>query len=62
MRNAYASVSAESGLMRLLVTPERDETGMTAAERPSMPRCVCQAKPEEETVADIREAVPSSGF
>jgi predicted RNase H-like HicB family nuclease len=43
--------------MKLIVTLERDETGMLVAECPAIPGCVSQGKTEEEALANIREAV-----
>ena len=43
--------------MKLIVTLERDETGMIVAECPSIPGCVSQGKTEEEALANIREAI-----
>lgn len=43
--------------MKLLVTLEKDETGMLVAECPSIPGCVSQGKSEEEAIANIREAI-----
>ena len=43
--------------MKLIVTLERDETGMIVAECPSIPGCVSQGKTEEEAIANIREAI-----
>jgi predicted RNase H-like HicB family nuclease len=43
--------------MRLIVTLERDETGMVVAECPAIPGCVSQGKTEEEAVENIREAI-----
>jgi len=43
--------------MRLIVTLERDETGMMVAECPAIPGCVSQGKTEEEALANIREAI-----
>jgi len=43
--------------MKLIVTLERDETGMLIAECPAIPGCVSQGKTEEEAVANIREAI-----
>ena len=43
--------------MRLIVTLERDETGMMVAECPAIPGCVSQGKTEDEAIANIREAV-----
>ncbi len=42
--------------MKLIVTFERDETGMIVADCPSIPGCVSQGETEEEALADIREA------
>lgn len=43
--------------MKLLVTLERDETGMLVAECPSVPGCISQGHTEEEALANIREAL-----
>jgi predicted RNase H-like HicB family nuclease len=43
--------------MKLVVTLERDETGMTVAECPAIPGCISQGKTEEEAIANIREAI-----
>ena len=43
--------------MRLVVTLERDDTGMMVAERPAIPGCVSQGRTEEEAISDIREAI-----
>jgi predicted RNase H-like HicB family nuclease len=43
--------------MKLIVTLERDETGMIVAECPSIPGCVSQGKTEAEALANIREAI-----
>lgn len=43
--------------MRLIITLERDETGMVVAECPSIPGCVSQGKTEDEAVANVREAI-----
>ncbi len=43
--------------MKLLVTLERDETGMIVAECPAIPGCVSQGQTEEESLANIREAI-----
>ena len=43
--------------MKLLVTLERDETGMIVVECPSIPGCVSQGKTEAEAMANIREAI-----
>jgi predicted RNase H-like HicB family nuclease len=43
--------------MKLIVTLERDETGMTVAECPAIPGCISQGKTEEEALANIREAI-----
>jgi predicted RNase H-like HicB family nuclease len=43
--------------MKLLVTLERDETGMLVAECPVIPGCVSQGQTEDEAIANIREAI-----
>ena len=43
--------------MRLLVTLDRDETGVIVVECPSIPGCVSQGKTEEEALSNIREAI-----
>lgn len=43
--------------MKLIVTLERDETGMIVAECPSIPGCVSQGGTEEEAIANVREAI-----
>jgi predicted RNase H-like HicB family nuclease len=43
--------------MRLVVTLERDETGMIVAECPAIPGCVSQGRTEDEAITNIREAI-----
>lgn len=43
--------------MKLLVTLERDESGMFVAECPAIPGCVSQGQTEEEALANVREAI-----
>ncbi|MGA2035721.1 MAG: type II toxin-antitoxin system HicB family antitoxin [Thermoguttaceae bacterium] len=43
--------------MRLLVTLERDETGMIVVECPAIPGCVSQGHTEEEAIRNIGEAI-----
>jgi len=43
--------------MKIIVTLERDETGMIVAECPSIPGCVSQGRTEDEAVENIREAI-----
>lgn len=43
--------------MKLIVTLERDETGMVVAECPAIPGCISQGRTEEEAIANIREAI-----
>ncbi|MGA2976153.1 MAG: type II toxin-antitoxin system HicB family antitoxin [Spirochaetia bacterium] len=43
--------------MKLLVTLERDESGMIVIECPSIPGCVSQGTTEEEAMIAIREAI-----
>ena len=44
-------------IMKLIVTLERDETGMIVVECPAIPGCVSQGKTEQEALANIREAI-----
>lgn len=43
--------------MRLLITLERDETGMIVAECPSLPGCVSQGETEATAIENVREAI-----
>jgi predicted RNase H-like HicB family nuclease len=43
--------------MKLLVTLERDESGMIVAECPAIPGCVSQGQTESEALDSIREAI-----
>ena len=43
--------------MRLLITLERDETGMIVAECPSLPGCVSQGETESAAIENIRDAI-----
>ncbi len=43
--------------MKLIVTLERDESGMVVAECPSIPGCVSQGRTEDEALANVREAI-----
>jgi predicted RNase H-like HicB family nuclease len=43
--------------MKLVVTPERDETGMVVAECPAIPGGVSQGRTEDEAIENIREAI-----
>ena len=43
--------------MKLLITLERDETGMIVVECPALPGCVSQGATETEAVENIREAI-----
>jgi predicted RNase H-like HicB family nuclease len=42
--------------MRLLITLERDETGMIVAECPSLPGCISQGE-TEAAIENAREAI-----
>ncbi len=48
--------------MRLVVTLERDETGMIVAECPAIPGCVSQGRTEDEAIAACVEARAASGM
>ena len=43
--------------MKLIVTLQRDESGMIVAECPAIPGCVSQGSTEAEAIANIREAI-----
>ncbi len=43
--------------MRLLITLERDETGMIITECPSLAGCVSQGETESAAIENIREAI-----
>ena len=43
--------------MKLIVTLERDETGMIVVECPAIPGCASQGKTEAEALANIRDAI-----
>jgi len=43
--------------MRLIVTLQRDETGMIVAECPAIPGCISQGHTEDEAVRNIQEAI-----
>ncbi len=43
--------------MKLIVTLERDESGMVVAECPSIPGGVSQGRTEDEALANVREAI-----
>ena len=49
-----ALVREEKGM---LVTLERDETGMIVAECPAILGCVSQGQTEDEALANVREAI-----
>ena len=50
-------MDTEEPAMKLIVTLERDETGVVVAECPAIPGCVSQGKTEDEALANIREAI-----
>jgi predicted RNase H-like HicB family nuclease len=43
--------------MKLVITLERDETGMMVAECPAIPGCISQGKTEDEATENIKEAI-----
>ena len=43
--------------MKLIVTLERDETGMIVAECPAIPGCISQGKTKPEALENISEAI-----
>jgi predicted RNase H-like HicB family nuclease len=42
---------------KLLVTLDRDETGMIVVECPAIPGCISQSETEAEAIANIPEAI-----
>jgi predicted RNase H-like HicB family nuclease len=43
--------------MKLIVTLDRDESGMIVAECPAIPGCVSQGATEDEALANVRDAI-----
>ena len=43
--------------MKLLITLERDETGIIVVECPSLPGCISQGATEFEAIENVREAI-----
>ncbi len=43
--------------MKLLITLERDETGMIIAECPTLPGCVSQGSTEAAAIENVRETI-----
>ncbi len=43
--------------MKLIITLERDETGMIVAECPAIPGCVSQGRTEDEAIVNVREVI-----
>ncbi len=43
--------------MKLIITLDRDETGMIVAECPAIPGCISQGHTEAEAMANIKEAI-----
>jgi predicted RNase H-like HicB family nuclease len=43
--------------MKLVVTLDRDETGMIVAECPAIPGCISQGKTEAEALENITKAI-----
>ena len=43
--------------MKLIVTLERDESGMLVVDCPAIPVCVSRGRTEAEAMANIREAI-----
>ena len=44
-------------IMKLIVTLDRDESGMIVAECPAIPGCVSQGATEDEALANVRDAI-----
>ena len=51
------SLQGYYGCMKLLVTLERDESGMIVVECPAIPGCVSQGATETEAIENFREAI-----
>jgi predicted RNase H-like HicB family nuclease len=43
--------------MKLVITLDRDETGMFVAECPAIPGCISQGKTADEATDNIKEAI-----
>ena len=43
--------------MKLIITLDRDETGMIVAECPAIPGCISQGHTEAEAMANIKPAI-----
>jgi len=43
--------------MKLIITLDRDETGVIVAECPAIPGCISQGHTEDEAMANIKEAI-----
>ncbi len=43
--------------MKLVITLDRDETGMLVAECPAIPGCISQGHTQAEALANIRQAL-----
>lgn len=53
----YNIAAGKELAMKLVVTLDRDETGMIVAECPAIPGCISQGKTEEEAIENIKEAI-----
>lgn len=56
-RLSRVAIVGYSASMKLLVTLERDESGMIVVECPSIPGCISEGATEEEAIENIREAI-----
>lgn len=56
-RDIAAAIMPGGLSMKLIVTLERDESGMIVVECPSIPGCVSQGRTEVEALANVREAI-----
>lgn len=54
--NVYLSPGCNAPV-KLIVTLQRDETGMVVAECPAIPGCVSQGSTEDEALANVQEAI-----
>jgi len=57
LQERAASTLSYHSAMKLLVTLERDETGMLVAECPAISGCISEGRTEAEALDNVREAI-----